>query len=80
MGILIGGDYLSGMILGYSDRILLSIKSIPSRLLDIKGWLYIMAMPFMFRGFSEDILNCFTPTGFWKDLGNIIFYLLNTFY
>ncbi len=80
MGVLIGGDYLSGMVLGYSDRLLANLKSIPSQLVNVRGWLYVIAMPFMFQGFSGELLNYFTPIGFWRDLGNIIFYLLNTLY
>jgi membrane-associated protease RseP (regulator of RpoE activity) len=80
MGVLIGGDYISGSVLGYSDGILLNLKSIPSQLINVKGWLYVVAMPFMFQGFSGELLNYFTPIGFWKDLGNTIFYLLNTLY
>jgi membrane-associated protease RseP (regulator of RpoE activity) len=80
IGILLGGDYLSGMILGYSDQILAGLKSIPSQLLNVRGWLYIVSMPFVFRGFSENILSYFTPTDFWKDKGNLLFYLLNVFY
>ncbi len=80
MGVLIGGDYLSGIVLGYSGRLLTNLKSIPTQLLNFKGWLYVIAMPFMFQGFSEDLLNYFTPTGFWRDLGSMIFYLLNILY
>ncbi len=80
MGVWIGGDYVSGLVLGYSDRLLANLKSIPKQLVNIKGWLYVIAMPFMFQGFSGELLRFFTPTGVWKELGNTIFYLLNTLY
>ena len=80
MGVLIGGDYVSGFVLGYSNRLLTSLKSISHQLVNIRGWLYVIAMPFMFQGFSGKLLDYFTPTGFWKDFGNAIFYLLNTLY
>ncbi len=80
MGVLIDGDYVSGLVLGYSDRLLTSLKSIPHQLLNVRGWLYVIAMPFMFQGFSGELMRYFTPTGFWKDFGNALFYLLNTLY
>ncbi len=80
MGVLIGGDYLSGLVLGYSGRLIQNIKSIPSKLTSIGGWLYVIAMPFMFQGFNGKTMKYFTPIGFWKDFGNLLFYLLNTFY
>ena len=76
MGVLIGGDYLSDMIIGYSEQILTNLKSIPR---DLRGLLYVTAMPLYFRSF-DGITNYFTPTGFWKDLGDVIFWLLNAFY
>ena len=80
MGVYIGGDYLSGMILGYSDQVLVSLQSLPSDLMHVKGWLSLVAMPLLFRGFGEEITNYFTPTGFWKDYGELLFYILNTLY
>ncbi len=77
MGVIIGGDYLSGMILGYSDQILWTIKQIPR---DPKGLLYLTAMPFYFSGFSDEMFNYFSPSGFWKNTGYTIYYLLNLFY
>ena len=80
MGVRIGGDYLSGLVLGYSEIVLKEIRSIPSKLTDPKGWIFVIAMPFIFQGFSENMFKYFSPTGFWKDYGNVLFYLLNTFY
>ena len=80
MGVLIEGDYLSGLVLGYSNRLLQGLKSLPSRLTSVRGWLYVIAMPFMFQGFSGKTIKYFSPIGFWKDFGNLLFYLLNVFY
>ncbi len=76
LGVLIGGDYFSGAVVGYSKNILDSITSIP---LNVQGLLYLTAMPFYFRGF-DGITNYFTPEGIFANLGDTIFYLLNTFY
>ncbi|HIP24991.1 MAG TPA: PDZ domain-containing protein [Archaeoglobus profundus] len=80
MGVYIGGDYLSGMILGYSDQILISLQSLPSNLMHVNGWLSLIAMPLLFRGFGKEITNYFTPTDFWKNYGELLFYILNTLY
>ena len=80
MGVLVEGDYLSGLVLGYSGRLLQSIESIPNKLTSVRGWLYVIAMPFMFQGFSGKTMEYFSPIGFWKNFGNTIFYLLNIFY
>jgi len=80
MGVYIGGDYLSGMILGYSDQVLISLQSLPSDLMHLKGWLSLVAMPLLFRGFGEETTNYFTPTGFWENYGELLFYILNTLY
>jgi len=49
------------------------LRSLPSQLTNVGGWLFIMAMPFTFPGFSDEITKYFE--------GDItIFYLLNTFY
>ncbi len=80
MGVLIGGDYLSGLVLGYSEAVLKEIKSIPSKLTDPRGWIFVVAMPFIFQGFSNNVFKYFSPTGFWKDYENLLFYLLNMFY
>ena len=76
LGVLIGGDYFSGAVVGYSKNILDSLTKIP---LSVHGLLYLTAMPFYFRGF-DGLTNYFTPQGFFANLGNTIFYLLNTFY
>ncbi|WP_457548956.1 site-2 protease family protein [Archaeoglobus sp.] len=76
LGVLIGGDYFSGAVVGYSKYIIKSLTHIPP---NIQGLLYLTAMPFYFRGF-DGITNYFTPEGIFANLGNAIFYLLNTFY
>ena len=76
LGVLIGGDYFSGAVVGYSKNILDSLTKIP---LSVHGLLYLTAMPFYFRGFNG-LTNYFTPQGFFANLGNTIFYLLNAFY
>ncbi|ADB58320.1 site-2 protease family protein [Archaeoglobus profundus] len=76
LGVLIGGDYFSGAVVGYSKNIINSLTKIPP---NIQGLLYLTAMPFYFRGF-DGITNYFTPEGIFANLGNTIFYLLNTFY
>lgn len=74
LGVLIGGDYFSGAVIGYSKDLINSLK--PS---GIQGILYLTAMPFYFTSF-DGITNYFTPKSFFSNLGNIIFYMLNTFY
>ncbi len=76
MGVLIGGDYVSGLVLGYSGRLLESLKDVPKSLADVRGWLYVVAMPFMFQGFSGEVMKFFTP----KIFGDWLFYILNTLY
>lgn len=72
MGVIVD-EYVSGIGLAYSDLFLKELKSLPSKLTNIGGWLFIMAMPFTFPGFSDAITKYFE--------GNIVvFYLLNTFY
>ncbi len=76
MGVLIGGDYVSGLVLGYSGRLIESLRNVPKSLTDVRGWLYVVAMPFVFQGFSGEVMKFFTP----KILGNWLFYILNTLY
>ncbi len=66
-------EYISGIKLAYSDLFLKELKSIPSRLKSVDGWILIIAMPFTFPGFSEAITKYFEGDA-------ITFYLLNTFY
>ncbi len=74
-------DYLSGLRLGYSKQMLETLQSIPSSLTSPVGWLTIMSMPFLFfPGFGGEMLNYFTPTGFWSQFGNLLFYVLNAIY
>ncbi len=80
MGVLISGDYISGLVVGYSGRLLETLEGIPHQLVNVRGWLYVVAMPFIFQGFSGTMTRYFTPTGFWRGMGNTIFYLLNTLY
>ncbi len=76
LGVLIGGDYLGGAVIGYSKNIIKSLTNIPK---GIHGLFYLTAMPFYFRSF-DGITNYFTPKGIFKNLGDVVFYLLNTFY
>ena len=66
-------EYISGISLVYSDTFLKELKSLPSKLTSIEGWLLMMFMPFTFPGFSESITKYFEGEA-------ITFYLLNTFY
>jgi len=66
-------EYISGMGLAYSDLFLKELKNLPSKLTSINGWLFIMAMPFTFPGFSDAITKYFEG-----DI--VVFYMLNTFY
>ncbi len=76
IGVLIGGDYFCGAVIGYSKNIIDSLTNIPPNL---EGLLRLTAMPFYFRSF-DGITNYFTPKGFFANYNNLIFYLLNTFY
>ena len=82
LGVRIEGlTYLSGLRLGYSKQMLDMLKGIPSSLTSPVGWLTIMSMPFLFfPGFGGEMLNFFTPTGFWSQFGNLLFYVLNALY
>lgn len=76
LGVLIGGDYFDGAVIGYSKNIIESLTNIPR---GFHGLFYLTAMPFYFRSF-DGITNYFTPRGIFEGLGETIFYLLNTFY
>jgi membrane-associated protease RseP (regulator of RpoE activity) len=77
MGVVVE-EYMGGISFGFAEFTLNRLKNIPSQLTSPEGWLIVVAMPLAFRGFSEEAINYFEPTGFWE--GNTIFYLLNTFY
>ncbi len=76
IGVLIGGDYFCGAVIGYSKNIIDSLTNVQPNL---KGLFRLTAMPFYFRSF-DGITNYFTPKGVFANYGNLIFYLLNTFY
>jgi membrane-associated protease RseP (regulator of RpoE activity) len=66
-------DYIGGLSIGYSHFILNELKGIPEMLKSIEGWLYMIAMPFRFQGFSGAITNFFEAPEY-------IYWLLNIFY
>ncbi len=76
IGVLIGGDYFCGAVVGYSKNVIDSLTNIP---LSPEGLFRLTAMPFYFRSF-DGITNYFTPKGFFANYSNLIFYLLNAFY
>lgn len=76
LGVLIGGDYFAGAVIGYSKGIIDSLTKIPA---NVQGLFYLTAMPFYFRSF-DGITNYFTPQGIFTKLGDALFYLLNIFY
>ncbi len=75
LGVMVAGDYLSGLVLGYSGRLLNSLRSIPRMLTNVKGWLYVVAMPLMFQGFCGRVKRYYTST-----LGDWLFWILNSLY
>lgn len=76
IGVLIGGDYFCGAVIGYSKNVIDSLTNIQPSL---EGLFRLTAMPFYFRSF-DGITNYFTPKGAFASYGDLIFYLLNTFY
>jgi len=75
MGVVID-EYIAGVYLGYSENILSMLKNIPLRLTTLHGWLSVVSMPLVFKGFTEDINRYFES----KILGDNLFYILNTLY
>ncbi len=75
------GDHgFMGVVVKDPTLTLKVLKRIPEYLYSPQGWLILIGMPLTFTGFGEDASMCFKPTGFWKNYGNLIFYLLNVFY
>lgn len=61
--------------------VLQTLKTMPSQLTTVTGWLRAISMPFMvFGGFSGVYMHAFEPTGMWENTGNLLFYLLNILY
>ncbi len=73
-------DQITGMRIVHSSFVLTWLRSIPSHLSSVQGWLAIISMPISFRGFGEETAVFFLPNGFWEDKGNTIFYILNILY
>jgi len=67
-------DYIGGLSLGYSSVILDELKSIPEKLKSARGWIYLVAMPFLrFQGFTGMLTEFFEAPA-------EVFWLLNLFY
>lgn len=61
--------------------VLQTLKTMPSQLTTVRGWLTAISMPFMvFGGFTGVYMHAFEPTGMWENTGNLLFYLLNVLY
>ncbi|AEA47699.1 site-2 protease family protein [Archaeoglobus veneficus] len=69
-------EYISGVSLGYSEVVLSQLKSLPSKLTTVHGWLTVVAMPLGFKGFGGEASKYFEPV----ILGDGLFYILNTLY
>ncbi len=69
--------YVSGLTLGYSKVLLDELKSIPSELKSVRGWLLLVAMPLMgFKGFTGSVTKYFKPMVF----GSTLFVILTALY
>ncbi|WP_290623349.1 MULTISPECIES: site-2 protease family protein [unclassified Archaeoglobus] len=66
-------DSIDGINLLYSSVLLEEIRSIPKHIKSVQGWLYLIAMPFRFQGFTGDYNMLF-------DAPPWFFWVLNTLY
>ncbi len=66
-------DSVDGVDLVYTSVLLDSLKSLPSQMKSVQGWLYLIAMPFRFQGFTGEYEDLF-------DAPQWVFWMLNTFY
>ncbi len=66
-------DSIDGINLLYSSILLEEIQSIPEHMKSVQGWLYLIAMPFRFQGFTGDYDILF-------DAPQWLFWVLNTLY
>lgn len=61
--------------------VLQTLKTMPSQLTTLRGWLMAISMPFtLFGGFTGVYVHAFEPMGIWEGTGNLLFYLLNMLY
>ncbi len=66
-------DSVNGIDFVYTSVILDSLKSLPNQMKTVQGWLYLIAMPFRFQGFTGEYEDLF-------DAPPWVFWMLNTFY
>ena len=66
-------DSIDGINLLYSSAFLKEIRSIPEHMKSVQGWLYLIAMPFRFQGFTGDYEILFSAPPW-------LFWILNTLY
>ncbi|MFO7968439.1 MAG: site-2 protease family protein [Archaeoglobaceae archaeon] len=61
--------------------VLQTLKTMPSQLTTVRGWLVAISMPFtLFGGFTGVYVHAFEPMGIWEGTGNLLFYILNMLY
>lgn len=66
-------DSIDGINLFYSSAILEELKSVPKQMKSVEGWLYLIAMPFRFQGFTGELESLFNAPAW-------LFWVINTFY
>ncbi len=66
-------DYIGGISITYSSYILESLRNIP--ITSIKGWLYMIAMPFRFQGFIGSVKNYFEAPEYVFNLLNALYWI-----
>ncbi len=66
-------DSVDGVDIIYTSLLLDSLKSLPEQMKTFRGWLYLIAMPFRFQGFTGEYENLF-------DAPQWLFWTLNTLY
>ncbi len=66
-------DSIDGVDIVYTSILLDSLKSLPNQMKTVQGWLYLIAMPFRFQGFTGEYEDLF-------DAPQWVFWTLNTLY